>query len=403
MGAKHFGDLTHWDKSHADGNHGEAAGGWYRPGENYFISPQDPCWNRVLDQARSAYGDPGIRYDTDNPWQERHLVFGDGSRLPSDGAVVYHDAATRRSWVQNDDGTVSLVGPDGNPGAPLTPVGYRKVGDRYAPVDGRGDQIGPQLGGVPSSDNGFHTDPQSGALTPKNSNGDYYTLGPDGRKSFFDKTGAPITEDQFGHSSAPRDGAQPPAAAGLPTAEQLSGQAAEAVKKLHQQLKDRYSALSDAEEKLSDVLLNAYATTTAGQKKLHDIQGALVAAVDNPALAMDTAAGERALLTLLRNQVGDINDLLTSGSLRAEDQSKAIAALSALYTADTGAATPADPSPPGSGPPAAAGALLMQIFPLMRVLRAPMLGWIRHRRSRIRAWRICRAVRCRWLLIRCRR
>jgi hypothetical protein len=355
MGAKHFGDLTHWDKSHADGNHGEAAGGWYRPGENYFISPQDPCWNRVLDQARTTYGDPGIHFDTDNPWQERHLVFGDGTRLPADGALVYHDAATKRTWAQNDDGTVSLVGPDGNPGAPRTPVGYRKVGDRYAPVDEHGDQIGPQLGGVPGSENGFHADPQTGALTPKNSNGDYYTLGPDGRKSFFDKSGAPITEDQFEHSSARRDGGgQQPPAAGLPTDEQQSGQAAEALKKLHRQLKDRYTALSDAEEKLSEVLLNAHATTAAGQKKLHDIQGKLVAAVDNPALAMDTAAGERAFLTLLRNQVGDINDLLTAGSLRAEDQSKTIAALSALYTADSGAGRPTDPATPWSDslPPA---------------------------------------------------
>lgn len=352
MGTKHFGDHTHWDKSGADGNHGEAAGGWCRPGDDHFISPKDPCWNRVLDQARTAYGDPGIHYDTDNPWQDRHLVFGDGTRLPSDGALVYHDAATKRTWAQNEDGSVSLVGSDGRPGAPLAPVGYRRVGDRYAPVDDRGDQIGPQLGGVPSSDNGFHTDPTTGLLTPKNVDGDYYTLGPDGRKSFFDKTGAPITEDQFNHRSAQRDtpGQQPPPD-GLPTDEQQSGKAAAAIKKLQQTLKDHYTKISDAEEKLSEVLLNAHATTTAGQKKLNGIQSTLVAAVDNPALAMDTAAGERALLTLLRNQVGDINDLLTSGSLRAQDQSKTIAALSALYAADNGAQTPKDPPAPSPGSP----------------------------------------------------
>lgn len=357
MGTKHFGDLTHWDASHADGNHGEAAGGWCRPGENHFIGPQDACWQRVLDQARTAYGDPAIRYDTDNPWQERHLVFGDGTRLPSDGTVVYHDAATKRTWAQNEDGSVSLVGADGHPGAPAAPAGYRKVGEHYAPVDDRGDQVGPQLGGVPSSDNGFHTDPTTGLLTPKNIDGDYYSLGPEGKKSFFDKTGAPITEDQFTHSAQPRDlgpGHQPPPEA-RPTEEQQTGKAAEALTKLHQELKDRYTTLSVAEQRLSEALLSAHATTTAGLKKLNGIQSKLVEAADNPALAMGTAAGERAFLTLLRNQVGDINDLLASGALCAEDQCKAIQALGALYAADTGGQTATDPGGPTPGVPEPGG------------------------------------------------
>jgi hypothetical protein len=357
MGTKHFGDLTHWDKTHADGNHGEAAGGWYRPGENYFISPDDPCWNRVLEQARAAYGDPNIHYDTDDPWRERHLMFGDGTRLPADGTIVYHDAASKQNWAQNDDGTASLVGADGHLGPPVMPAGYRKIGDRYAPVNDRGEQIAPQLGGVPNSDNGFYTDPTTGMLTPKNNNGDYYTLGPDGKKSYFDKNGAPITEDEFTNPSKPRDsGGQQPPAGGLATDEQQSGKAADAVKKLQQELKNHYSKISDAEEKLSEVLLGAHATTVAGQKKLNEIQSRIVEAVNNPAMAMDTPAGERAFLTFLRNRVGEINDLLALGSLSAEDQSKAAQALSALYAADAGAPTPTDrpAAPPSTQRPAAA-------------------------------------------------
>jgi hypothetical protein len=357
-GTKHFEDLTHWDKTHAGSN--EAAGGWYRPGEDYFIRPDDPCWNRVLDQARQTYGDPNIHYNTDSPWEDRHLVFGDGTKLPQDGTVVYHDSATNQNWAQNDDGTASLVGPDDKLGEPVTPTGYHKIGDHYAPVNDHGQQIAPQLGGVPSSDNGFYTDPKTGMLTPKNANGDYFTVGPDGKKSFFDKNSAPISEDQFNHAGKPRDpGTPPPPDGGLATDEQQSGRAAEAVKNLQDELKRRYSTISDAEEKLSEALLNAHATTTAGQQKLNDIQKKIVEAVNNPTMDLDTAAGEKSYLIFLRNQVSAINDLLASGSLSAADQSKAAQALAALYAADKSggnsdpgaeSGTPAPPATPAPDP-----------------------------------------------------
>jgi hypothetical protein len=361
-GPQYFGDLTHWDKTHADPNSNEPAGGWYPPGQNYFIRDTDPCWNRVLDQARQAYGDPNIHYNTDSDWEDRHLVFGDGTNLPEDGMVVYHDSGTKQNWAQNGDGTASLVGADGKPGPPITPTGYRKIGDRYAPVDSHGQQIAPQLGGVPSSDNGFYTDPKTGMLTPKNANGDYFTVGADGKKSFFDKTGAPITEDQFNHATKPRDPASqnPPPDGGLATDEQQSGKAADAVKKLQDELKHRYSTISDAEEHLSEVLLNAHATTTAGQQKLDGIQKKIVEAVNNPTMAMDTPAGERSFLNFLRSQVSAINDVLSTGAMSAQDQGKTAQALAALYAADSGAGTdgdPAAPQPPAPAPAPAAPAV----------------------------------------------
>lgn len=360
-GSKQFGDNTSWgvwDRSQG-GSEGWSEPGWAMPSDHsHYISKHDPYWDRVLDHARQAYGDPNIHYNTDNVSNERHLVFGDGARLPDNGAIVYHDAGSKQNWAQNDDGTVSLVGPDGKQGPPIPPAGYRKLGDHYAPVNANGQQIGPQLGGVPSSDNGFYNDPKSGLLTPKNSNGDYYTLGPDGNKAFFDKNGAPISEEQFNNANKPRDPGPQPSDGGLGTDEQQSGKAADAVKKLQQELKNHYTKISDAEEKLSEVLLNAHATTSAGQQQLNDIQKKIVDAVNNPTMEMDTPAGERAFLTFLRNQVGATNELLADGGLSAADQGKAAQALAALYAVDNGAGNtddppkPADPSPGPSPSPA---------------------------------------------------
>jgi hypothetical protein len=350
LGTKHFDDPTHWQvwKSNR-GSEGWSQPGWALPADpGRYISKNDRYWNRVLDQARRSYGDPNIHYNTDSIGEERQLVFGDGTPLPIDGTLVYHDSASRQSWAQNDDGTMSLVAADGQPGPALPPAGYRRVGDQYAPVNGAGQQVGPQLAGVPCSDNGFHTDPATGVLTPKNVDGDYYVLGPDGQQSFFDKNGAPITKAQFDKPAAPREPGPPPADA-LPTEEQQSGKAAEAITKLQQELKSRYSTIGEAEEKLSEVLLNAHATTAAGRKQLNDIQTKVVDAVNNPTMATGTAAGERAFLTFLRNQVGAIHDLMASGALGAEDQGRTAQALSALYAADTGARSD-PPAPPPSEP-----------------------------------------------------
>ena len=212
---------------------------------------------------------------------------------------------------------------------------------------------------MPNSDNGFYTDPKTGILTPKNANGDYFTVGPDGKKSFFDKNGAPISEAQFNNANRPRDPAQPQPGPGLPTDEQQSGKAADAVKKLQGELKNHYSTLSDAEEKLSEVLLNAHATTSAGRDKLNDIQQKLVNAVNNPTMDMTSPAGERSFLTFLRSQVSEINDVLSSGALSAEDQAKFAQALAALYAAGDAAGQGGDPStqqqqPSGPSSPAPA-------------------------------------------------
>jgi hypothetical protein len=334
-GPKQFGEPTHWEVRPDSVTQGWTQG-WAAPHANFYIGSADKYWGRVLDEARKAYGDPNIRYSTDDVHQDRYLVFGDGSRLPADGTVVYHNAATGQNYRQNGDGTVC---PPGNDSTPITPSAYRKAADgSYAPLDAHGQQIAPLQSGIPFGDNGLHTEPGTGLLTPKNAAGDYYTLGPDGAKSYFDKSGAPISAGQYG-SGTPDTGPAPDSGPGT-TDEQQSGRAADAVKKLQGELKDRYSTISAAEEKLSEVLLNAHATNADGQQRLGAIQHKIVDAVNDPALALDTPAGEAAFLRFLRGQVKDIGDVVNSGDLTAQDQASAAQALAQLYGQDAAAEHP---------------------------------------------------------------
>ena len=368
-GPKQFGEPTHWDVRPDSIGEGWTQG-WAAPHANFYIGSADKYWGRVLDEARQAYGDLNIHYNTDNIDQDRYLVFGDGARLPADGTVVYHDSSTGQNFLQNTDGSVCPIGNDGRAGAPITPVAYRRSADgSYAPVDGRGQQLAPLQAGIPDGDNGLHTDSATGLLTPKNADGDYYTVGPDGTKSYFDKNGAPISAGRFSNGAPGADPA--PGGAVLATDEQQSGRAADAVKKLQGELKNRYSTISDAEEKLSEVLLNAHAATADGQRRLNDIQHKIIDAINNPSLSLETPAGEEAFLRFLRGQVKDIGDVVNSGDLTAEDQAKAARALGQLYGQDAGGqhpghvggadpptiGAPPTPDPPASAPAAPPGAL----------------------------------------------
>jgi len=293
-GTQEFDELTHWHKRPTLYLGREP--GW-RPAAGAFadnISRSDPYWGRVLDKAKAAYGDPNIHYNTGDPNQDRYLVFGDGTPLPADGSLAYRNNG--RTYLLNENGSVSPLDANGQAGQPIFPAGYRKVGDHYAPIDEHGQQVAPQLPGVPSSDNGFYTDPKTGWLTPKNANGDSFTLGPDGKKSFFAKNGAPITQDQYDKGTdSPAPGAPPPPPSdpNLPTDEQQSGKTADAVKQLQGELSKNYSKISDAERGLSEVLLNAHAANAAGQQRLNAIQEKIIGAANNPAMSIDTPAGER--------------------------------------------------------------------------------------------------------------
>ena len=346
-----FDEPTGWD--HDPGGPRLGGAGWAPPGANYFIDRADPYWGHVLDKARTAYGDPNMHYSTDDVGRQRRLVFGDDTPVPADGSLAYRDAADHRSYLLNTDGTVSPLGTDGAVGQPIPPAGFRRTADgAFAPVDGAGHQVAPLTAGPPATPHGYHD--ANGVLTPQNALGDYYVDDPaTGKRAYFDKDGKPISAAQFGDASP-----APPATQAMPTDEQQSGRAADAVRKLHEELAGRYSQISDAETKLSEVLLGAHATTADGQQKLQEIQQKLVEAVNNPLLSLDTPVGEQAFLKFLRGHVAAIGDIVRSGSLTAEDQAKAVEALSNLYAADPAAptATPDPASPtalPVGDPPAA--------------------------------------------------
>jgi hypothetical protein len=233
--ARTFDELTSW-------HHVPTVGfglGWdpgWRPGSGAFddnISRSDPYWGRVLDKAKTAYGDPNMHFDTADPQQDRYLVFGDGTRVPPDGRLAYHDSASKQTYLQNDDGSVSPLDVNGQGGQPIFPAGFRKNTDgKVAPVDAGGHQIAPLAALPPPTPNGYHD--QNSILTPRNARGDYYVDDPaHGDRQYFDAAGKPISEQQF------RDGtstpSNPPGPPSLATGEQQSGRAADAVRKLHEE------------------------------------------------------------------------------------------------------------------------------------------------------------------------
>ncbi|WP_006246366.1 DUF4226 domain-containing protein [Mycolicibacterium tusciae] len=322
-----FDELVSW---HAKPVAGVGMGwdpGWRADGGAFApnISPSDPYWNTVLDKAQAAYGDPGMRFNTSEPSADRYLVFSDGTRVPTDGSLAYRDNGN--TYVMNNDGSVSLLGGDGKTGQPFFPEFRRNEAGQYVPVNAQGQQVAPLAAS-------YVDDPATGKRTYYNANGD--VVGSEQRPA-----GAP-------------PGGQP----GVATDEQQSGRTADAVRKLHEEMKDRYSKLSDAEGKLTEAMLTARTTTAEGQQKLNDIQQKIVEAVNNPAMSLDTPAGEQAFLKFLRSQVAAIGEVLKSGTLTAEDQAKAASALAALYDMDgpsseTGG-SPSDPAQPAPAVPAPA-------------------------------------------------
>ena len=237
----------------------------------------------MLDKARRAYGDPNMRFDTDDVLADRHLVFGDGTAVPQDGTLVYHDAGSGRTFVQNTDGSVSPWAGDGPPQPPIPVAGFRRGPDgMFAPIDSAGQQISPLV--AAPDPRGHHE--QNGVLTPTAARAGSATAGSERRRR--------------------RDGHQ-------------QGAGPAAVRRLQDELRRGYSRIGAAEEQLAQVLLDAHATAVDGRGQLAAIQSDLEAAVDNPANAIDTPAGQQAFLRFLRTQIAAVNSVVAAGALRAED------------------------------------------------------------------------------------
>ena len=364
---RQFGDPTQWGvwdqtKGKEGWSWGTTHGGWAMPSDpSRYISYNDSYWGDVLNRARTAYGDPNIQFNTDDYHSQRYLVFGDGTRLPTDGTVIYHDAANHRNWIQNDDGTVSLQDPNGGyPGPPIPISGYKPAGNgQFAPIDNRGGQIAPQVNnlGVQQFPTGYYTDPKTGIVTPKNANGDYYTIDPStGTRHFFNKDNQTITEQQYTTPGAPAPpgappGTPPPPPGGPPPD---SGQGADAIKKLEAALRNQNSTVVDADRSLAEAVLNAFSSTVQGKQKLAALQQEIEDAV-NRQTALDTPMGAREFQKFLGSKQKEIIDVVASADLDDKSKRDILAGLGALYQA----ANPDQPAPgddtgskPNNGSPA---------------------------------------------------
>ena len=332
-------DNTTWSVWHPEhkSSDGWSSPGWVMPSDHsrYIGRYDNAYWDRVLRDARKNYGDPNIRYNTDDPFHERYLIFGDGTRLPGDGTVVYHDAHTKQNFIQNDDGTVQLAGPDGRavPGAPEAPAAYRRGPDgQVAPINAHGQQIGPLMGDVPKDKGQAYYDDGRGVLTPTNSKGDYYTLDDNGNKHYFDRSGHPITKEQYDGTPASPGGAPPDAAGdGLSTDEENSGRAADAIRKVKSDAEHRNSNLHEADAKLAELMLSAHASSADGRAALEGMQQDIITALNDPKSNLDTPAGELQFLKLLRDKAGAASDLVKSGKLTDADRAKMAEALADFY------------------------------------------------------------------------
>lgn len=223
-----FSDLTHWEPLQTVGFGMGWSPGWRPEGQSWNIGTNDTYWDTVLGRAREAYGDPNIRFDnTDDTSSGRHLVFGDGTRLPADGTLAYRDSASNQNWINNGDGTFTKADENFQPvGQPFPPAGFRRMADgKYAPVDARGNQVGPLHSQAPPNFPGspaWHHSPLTDLFTPVNANGDYYEIDPaTGQHKYFDKSGNPISKEKYfagapspqqtpNGQPAPAPGAKPP-------------------------------------------------------------------------------------------------------------------------------------------------------------------------------------------------
>jgi hypothetical protein len=213
MTGSKFDGQTTWEPT--DGFRFTPNGGWEVPGQDFVIDRKDLYWTTNLANAQESYGDPNIRYNTDDNDAERYLVFVDGTRVPADGTLAYRDSASNQNWINNGDGTFTKADQNFKPaGQPFAPAGYRRMADgKYAPIDARGNQVGalnPQPANFPASP-GWHETP-GGVATPLNTNGDYYEIDPaTGQNKYFDKNGQPISKEKyFAGTPFPQQG-QPPA------------------------------------------------------------------------------------------------------------------------------------------------------------------------------------------------
>ena len=132
-----------------------------------------------------------------------------------------------------------------------------------------------------------------------------------------------------------------------------SGDAVDAVRTLQAELSSDYSEMRSAEIQLAEAILTAHAVSVSGRTRLQDIQRQMIEAINNPATALNTPAGERHFLLFLRSKIAEIQDIVDTGALTDDDHAKLTRALGSGYLLSTSASEEDAPSVPSGGLPMA--------------------------------------------------
>jgi hypothetical protein len=132
-----------------------------------------------------------------------------------------------------------------------------------------------------------------------------------------------------------------------------SGEAVDAVRTLQAELRNDYTEIRSAEIQLADAILSAHAVTMSGRDRLRDIQRQLIEAINSPAAALSTPAGERQFLMFLRGKIGEIQDIVDTGALSDEDHARLTRALGSGYLVADPAPGAPQPAAPSTGAPTA--------------------------------------------------
>lgn len=161
-------------------------------------------------------------------------------------------------------------------------------------------------------------------------------------------------------------GQQPSPAGGQPaspdgSSDELSGKAADTVKKLDSALAKNRTDLNEADVQLSDAILSATTSDEAGKTKLNALKQSIIDEVNRIGPdAMNTRAGMQEFATFLQGKTSDIMNVAHTAKLDSESQSKVMdaigARLNALAQQHGTPAEPGDPESPAPGEqPAAPG------------------------------------------------
>ncbi len=128
----------------------------------------------------------------------------------------------------------------------------------------------------------------------------------------------------------------PPAGAppiGSPPADGLSGQAADAARRLDAALAKNRNALNTADDELADAVLRAQTTSQDGKAKLQSLQQSIIDEVKKLGPTLDTPAGQRQLAEFLQGKTAEILNVVKNADLDSQSQASILDGLAARYEA----------------------------------------------------------------------